>query len=73
VKFSDAPGTVGNSTSKPDNPGGVPHNDASEKYEVQVESGENIEASNSGPEKGPYVADTFPVTVEQQYVVIEID
>ena len=43
------------------------------KYEVQVESGENIEASSSAPEKGPYVADTFPVTVEQQYVVIEID
>ena len=43
------------------------------KYEVQVESGENIEASNAGAEKGPYVADTFPVTVEQQYVVIDID
>ena len=43
------------------------------KYEVQVESGEDIEASSSEREKGPYVADTFPVTVEQKYVVVEID
>ena len=43
------------------------------KYEVQVETGEEIEASNAEREKGPYVADTFPVTVEQKYVVIEID
>ncbi|MDE0426596.1 MAG: Rieske (2Fe-2S) protein [Candidatus Poribacteria bacterium] len=45
------------------------------KYEVHVESGEDIEASSSDaePQKGPYVADTFPVTVEQKYVVIEID
>ena len=38
------------------------------KYDVHVERGEDISAS----EKGPYVADTFPVTVEQQYLVIEI-
>jgi len=25
-----------------------------------------------GLEKGPYVAETFPVSVEQQYVVVEI-
>jgi 3-phenylpropionate/trans-cinnamate dioxygenase ferredoxin subunit len=43
------------------------------KYEVHVESGENIEASDAEPQKGPYVADTFPVTVEQKYVVIDID
>ncbi|MDE0324847.1 MAG: Rieske (2Fe-2S) protein [Candidatus Poribacteria bacterium] len=43
------------------------------KYEVHVESGEDIEVSSSEREKGPYVADTFPVTVEQQYIVIEID
>ena len=43
------------------------------RYEVHVESGEDIEASSSERQKGPYVADTFPVTVEQKYVVIEID
>ncbi len=43
------------------------------KYEVHVESGEEIEISSTEPQKGPYVADTFPVTVEQKYVVIEID
>ena len=43
------------------------------RYEVHVESGEDIEASSSERQKGPYVADTFPVTVEQKYVVIDMD
>ena len=36
------------------------------KYEVSVVPG------MEGLEKGPYVAETFPVSVEQQYVVVEV-
>jgi 3-phenylpropionate/trans-cinnamate dioxygenase ferredoxin subunit len=35
-------------------------------YEVSVIAG------FEGLEKGPYVAETFPVSVEQQYVVVEV-
>jgi nitrite reductase/ring-hydroxylating ferredoxin subunit len=35
------------------------------KYEVSVEPGQDLQ-------KGPYVAETYPVSVEQQYVVVEI-
>jgi nitrite reductase/ring-hydroxylating ferredoxin subunit len=34
-------------------------------YKVEVEDGETLA-------KGPYVAETFPVTVEQNYVLIEM-
>lgn len=43
------------------------------KYDVHVESGKDIDASNSEREKGPYIADTFPVTVEQRYIVVEVE
>jgi 3-phenylpropionate/trans-cinnamate dioxygenase ferredoxin subunit len=36
------------------------------RYEVSVVPG------MEGLEKGPYVAETFPVSVEQQYVVVEV-
>jgi 3-phenylpropionate/trans-cinnamate dioxygenase ferredoxin subunit len=36
------------------------------RYEVSVVAG------FEGLEKGPYVAETFPVSVEQEYVVVEI-
>ena len=36
------------------------------RYDVEVVTG------FEGLEKGPYVAETFPVSVEQQYVVVEI-
>jgi nitrite reductase/ring-hydroxylating ferredoxin subunit len=36
------------------------------RYEVEVVPG------FEGLEKGPYVAETFPVSVEQQYVVVEV-
>ena len=36
------------------------------RYEVSVVPG------FEGLEKGPYVAETFPVSVEQQYVVVEV-
>ncbi len=34
-------------------------------YPVEVEEGEALA-------KGPYVAETFPVTVEESYVLVEI-
>jgi 3-phenylpropionate/trans-cinnamate dioxygenase ferredoxin subunit len=37
-------------------------------YPVAVESGE---ALAQGLEKGPYVAETFPVHVEDNYVIVE--
>ena len=37
-------------------------------YEVDVLSGEKI----SGLQKGPYVVETYPVSVEEQYVVVEL-
>jgi nitrite reductase/ring-hydroxylating ferredoxin subunit len=46
------------------------------RYDVAVEPGATLaEASEPGMEglvKGPYVAETFPVSVEQEYVVVEI-
>lgn len=54
------------------------------RYEVHVESGESVstldpeletetEPETPGElEKGPYVAVTYPVTVERQFVVIEV-
>lgn len=43
-------------------------------YKVTVEqlSPAALEAPASGLEPGPYVAETYPVTVEQSYVVIEL-
>jgi 3-phenylpropionate/trans-cinnamate dioxygenase ferredoxin subunit len=35
------------------------------QFKVAVEAGESLA-------KGPYVAETFPVTVEEQYVVIDL-
>jgi 3-phenylpropionate/trans-cinnamate dioxygenase ferredoxin subunit len=48
------------------------------RYDVSVESGTQLVAEVNAPpgmeglEKGPYVAETFPVSVEQQYVLVEI-
>jgi len=49
------------------------------KYEVSVEPGatlvergEETEPGMEGLVKGPYVAETYPVAVEQQYVVVEL-
>jgi 3-phenylpropionate/trans-cinnamate dioxygenase ferredoxin subunit len=45
-------------------------------YEVSVESGADLEQDQSqtpaGYQKGPYVAETYPVTVEQQYIIVEL-
>jgi 3-phenylpropionate/trans-cinnamate dioxygenase ferredoxin subunit len=46
------------------------------KYKVSVESGtppgDDSEATTAGLNKGPYIAETYPASVEQQYVVVEI-
>jgi 3-phenylpropionate/trans-cinnamate dioxygenase ferredoxin subunit len=43
-------------------------------YKVSLESmpPDNAEVAAPGLEKGPYVAETYPVTIEQPYVVVEI-
>ncbi|HEV2107010.1 MAG TPA: Rieske (2Fe-2S) protein [Thermomicrobiales bacterium] len=46
------------------------------RYEVRVEPASVASAGDPVPtvemEKGPYVAETFPVTVERRYVVVEV-
>ena len=46
------------------------------RYEVQVETGSQLEAADLDPTtgriKGPYMAETYPVAVEQRVVVVEI-
>ena len=39
------------------------------RYPVSVEK---VETPGSNLEKGPYLAETYPVSVEEQYVVVEI-
>jgi nitrite reductase/ring-hydroxylating ferredoxin subunit len=41
-------------------------------YEVQVEKGADIEGEMAGLSKGPYVAETYAVTVENEYVVVMV-
>jgi 3-phenylpropionate/trans-cinnamate dioxygenase ferredoxin subunit len=46
------------------------------RYEVMVEPGAVLEDSGqtglSQPIKGPYIAETYTVSIEQQYIVVEI-
>ena len=45
------------------------------RYDVVVEPGaalETVEPAMGGLEKGPYVAETFPVSVEQRYVIVTV-
>ena len=46
-------------------------------YEVSVEPGAAIVQAEAPPvagyEKGPYVAETYPVSIEEQHIVIELD
>lgn len=47
------------------------------RYPVRVEPGEALlareqELADAGYTRGPYVAETFPVSVDEQYVVVEI-
>ena len=46
------------------------------RYDAKVESGavlvEEIEAAPSGLQKGPYIAETYSVSVEEEYVVVDV-
>jgi nitrite reductase/ring-hydroxylating ferredoxin subunit len=47
------------------------------RYDVSVEPGAQLVAEPTEPGmeglvKGPYVAETFPVSVEQQYVIVDV-
>ena len=41
------------------------------RYDVTVQPASGL-TDMDGLQKGPYVAETYPVTVEQQYVVVEV-
>jgi 3-phenylpropionate/trans-cinnamate dioxygenase ferredoxin subunit len=47
------------------------------RYEVTVEASADLELDDAAPvpglKKGPYIAETFPVSVEEQYVVVEVN
>ncbi len=51
----------------------VPGDPHVRSYRVSVEPGSAVASSlaASEPERGPYVAETFPVYVEEEYVVLE--
>jgi 3-phenylpropionate/trans-cinnamate dioxygenase ferredoxin subunit len=53
-----------------------PINPRIRRYEVAVESGAELgddpDAPVPGLQKGPYVAETYPVSVDERYVVVEI-
>ena len=46
-------------------------------YDVTIEAGGQIDQDSNPPapglEKGPYVVETYPVSVERQYVVVSVD
>ena len=46
-------------------------------YDVTIEAGGQIDQDPTAPapglEKGPYVAETYPVSVDRQYVVVSVD
>ena len=46
-------------------------------YDVTIEAGGQLDQDATAPapglEKGPYVAETYPVSVERQYVVVSVD
>ncbi len=42
------------------------------RYEVTVAPGEEVTDGQEGRQRGPYFAETYPVSVEQEYVVVEV-
>ncbi len=46
-------------------------------YDVTIEAGGRLDQDPTAPapglEKGPYVAETYPVSVDRQYVVVSVD
>jgi 3-phenylpropionate/trans-cinnamate dioxygenase ferredoxin subunit len=51
-----------------------PENDRVKAYEVEVEHGKDLleQGSGSGRVPGPFVAETVPIRVENDYVVLEV-
>ena len=56
-----------------------PHKLRVRAYQVSVESGSTLVATETDPDapqdgmvKGPYVAETYPVSVDGQYLVVDI-
>ncbi|MQA09374.1 MAG: Rieske 2Fe-2S domain-containing protein [Pseudonocardiaceae bacterium] len=54
-----------------------PHKSRVRRYDVRVETGaelltEDAELVRAGLEKGPYVAETYPVTRDGEYVVVTL-
>ena len=64
ARSSAARGIPGSSTSAPGNPGAIRSKVKARRYGVSVEQGAKLV-------EGPYVAETFPVSVENEYVVVE--
>ena len=64
ARSSAARGTPGSSTSAPGSHGAIPQRLRTRRYEVSVEQGARLV-------EGPYKAETFPVSVEGEYVVVE--
>jgi hypothetical protein len=62
---SAVPGTAGNSTSAPASPIATPKRFRARAHPVNVEQG-------STAMKGPYVAETIAVSVESDYVVVDL-
>jgi nitrite reductase/ring-hydroxylating ferredoxin subunit len=42
------------------------------RYEVTVEDGSSIDAPAPGLVKGPYMVETYPVSIDGTYVVVEV-
>ena len=64
ARSSAARGTPGSSTSAPASPGAIPTRCKARRFGVSVEKGAKLV-------EGPYVAETFRVSVENDYVVVE--
>ena len=60
-----ARGTAGSSRSRPGSPIATRRTSVIRQYPVSVAPGGELV-------KGPYVAETFPVSVEEQYVVVDV-
>ena len=41
-------------------------------FDASLAKGADIVETDNGPAKGPYVAETFPVCIEDDYIIIEI-
>jgi nitrite reductase/ring-hydroxylating ferredoxin subunit len=49
-----------------------PRRDRVRAYEVSVQSGEAVTADDDELTPGPYVAETIPISIENDYVVVDV-